>query len=74
MLEQAREPTAAPDESEGEHREETDTGEKVRSIVTIRPKQQLQTPQTAEIVPGSSFSLYGKCFSLLKLEPLIIMR
>ncbi|XP_065742464.1 zinc finger CW-type PWWP domain protein 2 [Phocoena phocoena] len=29
MLEQAREPTAAPDESEGEHREETDTGEKL---------------------------------------------
>ncbi|XP_060163368.1 zinc finger CW-type PWWP domain protein 2 isoform X2 [Globicephala melas] len=29
MLEQAREPTAAPDESEGERREETDTGEKL---------------------------------------------
>ncbi|XP_022420626.1 zinc finger CW-type PWWP domain protein 2 isoform X2 [Delphinapterus leucas] len=29
MLEQAREPTAAPDDSEGERREETDTGEKL---------------------------------------------
>ncbi|XP_060018480.1 zinc finger CW-type PWWP domain protein 2 isoform X3 [Lagenorhynchus albirostris] len=29
MLEQAREPTAAPDESKGERREETDTGEKL---------------------------------------------
>ena len=44
MLEQALEPTAAPDESEGERGEETDTGEKVGSIVTVRPKQQLQTP------------------------------
>lgn len=38
MLQQALEPTATPDESEEEYREEINTAEKVVLMVIIRPK------------------------------------
>lgn len=38
MLQQALEPTGAPDESEEERGEEVNTGEKVAPVIIIRPK------------------------------------
>lgn len=74
MLQQALEPTGAPDESEEERGEEVNTGEKVAPVIIIRPKQQVQILSMAEIVPGCTFQLYEKHFSLLKFEPLIILK